>query len=93
MRISTRKDSLSDVLAGAATAIVKALKPDSPKRSCTPNTVTKSFSPNNHANLRRKHLEDLRTLHTLHEDGVLTDEEYFEQKESILSTLCGLNTS
>ena len=90
MGISARKDPLSDVLAGAATANVKALKPDSPKRSCTPSTVTKSFSPNNHANLRRKHLED---LHTLHEDGVLTDEEYFEQKESILSTLCELNTS
>ena len=91
-RKSTRKDSISDALAGAATAIVRALKPESPKqRSSMPSVMAKTFSPNSHANLRRKHLEDLRTLHDLHEDGVLTDEEYVEQKQGILSTLRELN--
>ena len=90
-RKSTRKESFGDALAGAATAIVRALKPQSPKRSSTPSGATTTFSPNSHANLRRKHLEDLRTLHSLLEDGVLTDEEYVEQKQSILSTLCQLN--
>lgn len=84
---STRKESFGDALAGAATAIVRALKPQSPKSMTTCN----SFSPNSHATLRRKHLEDLRTLHSLLEDGVLTDEEYREQKQSILSTLRQLN--
>lgn len=88
---STRKESFGDALAGAATAIVRALKPQSPKRSSTQGSATNSFSPNSHANLRRKHLEDLRTLHSLLEDGVLTDEEYREQKQSILSTLRQLN--
>ena len=87
----TRKESFGDALAGAATAIVRALKPQSPKRSSTPTGATSSVSPNSHANLRRKHLEDLRTLHSLLEDGVLTDEEYTEQKQSILSTLRQLN--
>lgn len=92
LRKSTRKDSFSDALAGAATAIVKALKPETPQRPSTSSSMTvKSFSPNSHANLRRKHLEDLRTLHSLHEDGVLTEEEYLEQKQSILSTLRELN--
>ena len=88
---ASRKESFGDALAGAATAIVRALKPQSPKRSTTPSSATNSFSPNSHANLRRKHLEDLRTLHSLLEDGVLTDEEYTEQKQSILSTLRQLN--
>ena len=85
-RKNTKRESVSDVLAGAATAIVKALrvpKKESPKRSSTQNGIAQSFSPNSHANLRRKHLEDLRTLHGLYEDGVLTDAEYKEQKQGI----------
>ena len=89
-RKTTKKESCSDVLAGAATAIVKALK-QSPKKCSTPTFVTRSFSPNSHANLRRKHLEDLRTLHSLYEDGVLSVDEYKEQKQGILSTLRVLN--
>ena len=82
---STQKESFGDALAGAATAIVRALKSQSPK------SVTNSFSPNSHANLRHKHLEYLCVLHSLLEDGVLTDEEYREQKQSILSTFHQLN--
>ena len=41
----TKKDSFGDALAGAATAIVRALKPQSPKRSSTSSGTTNSFSP------------------------------------------------
>ena len=84
----SKRESIGEVVAGAAVAIVEALK-GSPKKSTTP--VPKSFSPNNHANLRRKHLEDLRTLHSLLQDGALSDEEYKEQKMGILTSLRELN--
>lgn len=91
----TNKDSLSEVVAGAATAIVRALK-NSPKKTITtpPPAACKTaqiISPISHANLRRKHLEDLRMLHHLYDDGILSCQEYQEQKQNILSTLRELN--
>ena len=42
-----------------------------------PITIS-ALSPNNQANLRRKYLEDLRTLSQLFNDGVLSDSEFQE---------------
>ena len=86
------KESVSDALAGAATAIAnaitgKAQPTSSPVRSSQNPTYSNGLSPNNQANLRRKHLEDLRTLSQLFDDGVLTRDEFLEQKQSILSGL------
>ena len=55
-----------EVVAGAAAAIVSALKGSPKKPSSVPVSMT--YSPNNQANLRRKNLEDLRTLHSLYEE-------------------------
>lgn len=78
-----RKESLSDAITGAATALVNALS-TSPK---VPSIPKQGVSPSTHANLRRKHLEDIRILYSLYDDGILSLDEYQEQKENILITL------
>ena len=82
------KTSVSDALAGAATALTNALTGQS--KCSSPSTSTNSgnaLSPNNRANLRRKHLEDLCMLSHLRDDGVLTEGEFQEQKLCIMSGL------
>ena len=59
---------------------------DSPKRdSGTP--LSSAISPSKTVELRLKHFEQLRYLQSLLEDGVLTNEEFAEQKKNILSSL------
>ena len=55
------KTSVSDVLVGAATAITNVLTSQTSSPSTLKNSGAHShaLSPNNQANLRRKHLEDL----------------------------------
>ena len=91
-RKHARKESLSDVITNAATAFAKVLNtsPKTQDMNTSPKTQgipKQGISPNTHANLRRKHLEDMRMLHSLFEDGILSSLEYKEQKENILSTL------
>lgn len=92
-----KKESFSDAIVGAATAFTQALK--SPSVSSTQSASTSpsskrtqsiGLSPNNAANLRRHYLEDLRTLSQLLNDGVLTQTEFQEQKDKLLSGLQNL---
>ena len=88
------KESIADALAGAATAIVKVLQPqegNTPKR--VPGAIdsdTPKISPMKSATIRRSCLDDLKKLKDLHEDGVLTEEEFREEKQQILATLRSL---
>ena len=86
-----KKESVSEAIAGAATAFAHAMKtPSIPSAPSTPtsNVVLRTgLSPNNQANLRRRYLEDLRTLSQLLNDGVLNDVEFQEQKETLLNGL------
>ena len=90
-QVKSKKESVSDALVGAATAIANVLTGKSTLPSSSPAKSSSqslhSLSPNNQANLRRKHLEDLRMLSQLLDDGVLTMDEFQEQKSSILSGL------
>lgn len=87
-RQHTRKDStVSEAMVGAANALAKALNNSPKSRSISKPTSSQGISPNSHANLRRKHLEDMKMLHSMYEDGVLTTDEYQEQKENILKSL------
>ena len=88
-RKHNRKDTVGDAIAGAATAFAKALN-RSPR---SPSLSQQGISPNSHANLRRRHLEDMRMLHAMYEDGVLTPNEYQEQKADIISTLRELKSA
>ncbi len=86
---------MSDALLGAATAFAHALKTptSTPSTPSTPPSVrinSTVLSPNNQASLRRKYLEDLRMLSQLFNDGVLSDMEFQEQKDTILGGLRNL---
>jgi hypothetical protein len=84
-----QSESLSDALSGAAVAMVKALGGETPTKGCNSPTTTTSvcLSPTKSVELRMKNFEQLRYLQKLFEDGVVTEEEYVEQKRSIICAL------
>ena len=91
-RVQSKKESFSDALKGAAAVFADAIYmkspgPSSPAPSTSTPITVSALSPNNQANLRRKYLEDLRTLSQLLNDGVLSDAEFQEQKDVLLNGL------
>ena len=83
------KESMREAVTGAATAVVKMLQ-STDKNTPPPPNMTTYTSPLKAAQLRRSCLEDLKKIKELYEDGVLTDEEFREQKENILLSLKNL---
>ena len=53
-------------------------------------SVSASKSPGASIDLRMKNFEQLRYLQSLHADGILSAEEYMEQKGNILESLRNL---
>ena len=90
-----KKETMSDVMLGAATAFAHALRtPSTPTTPTRPSSrIESGLSPNNRANLRRKYLEDLRMVSELFNDGVLSSAEFKEQKDSIIAGLRKLKQS
>ena len=91
-KTSQKKESVAEALTGAAKAIVKVLQPkecNTPKRVSSDNEKLK-ISPMKSATIRRSCLDDLKKLKDLHEEGVLTEEEFREEKQQILATLRSL---
>lgn len=88
-RVQSKKESFSDALKGAVAVFANALNTPASPAPTTPASplTTSALSPNNQANLRRKYLEDLRTLSQLLNDGVLSDAEFQEQKDVLLNGL------
>ncbi len=85
---SQRKETVSDAIVGAATAFAQALNPPLSINPPSSKPVhSTGMSPNNQANLRRRYVEDLRTLSQLLNDGVLSGTEFQEQKDKLLSGL------
>ena len=60
-----------------------------PSVGASPGNV--GVSPGRSIELRMKNFEQLRYLHQLMDDGILTTTEFIEQKEKILSSLRKLN--
>ena len=81
-----KQESLSEALTSAANAFAQAFggSPACRKESVPP---TSTMSPLKAADLRMKHLEQLRFLQQLMEDGIITRDEFAEQKETVLKTL------
>lgn len=81
-----KSESLTEALTGAATAFAKVFK-TSPSRPTNPTPPGVGISPCKAAELRMKHLEQLRYIQQLMEDQILSESEFMEQKEIILNTL------
>lgn len=80
-----KQESFTEALTGAATAFAKVFA--SPGRSNQSPKASVGMSPSKVADVRMKHLEQLRYIQNLMEDQVLSENEFIEQKEIILSTL------
>ena len=88
--LGSKKPNVATALAGAATAIVKALS-GSPKKNISERVDEGAkMSPLKMATLRRNCLDDLKKLKELFEDNVLSEEEFTEEKKHILASLQGL---
>ena len=83
-----KKESLTEVVQGAATAIAKVLQPvNAPaKQNVLVDDGTK-ISPLKVATVRRSCLEDLKKLKELFDDNVLSETEFLNEKEQILIAL------
>ena len=83
------KESLVDAFAGAATAIAKAFSPK-PLQDVAAAGHSVQFSPGKKVDIRMKNLEQLRVLQSLMEDGILSRDEFTEQKHIVLQSLNNL---
>ena len=87
------KGNLVDALTGAATTVVKMLQSNANTVTVSSHTPPKTdsvragISPLKFAQLRRNCLEDLKRVKELWDDGVLTQEEFEEEKQHILNSL------
>ena len=81
-----KKESMSDIIAGAAAAIVKAITPV-PDSEPLRQEPTLGISPCRSADIRLKNLQQLKYIKELYQDNVLSESEFTEQKLSILEAL------
>ena len=90
-----RKESMTDALTGAAVAFAKTFSSsniqqakltDSVQAQVSPSTST-GISPAKAVELRGKNFQQLRCLQQLYDEGILNEQEYSEQKQSILAAL------
>ncbi len=92
------RESFTDAFVGACSAVVEAIKPPTtstqatqntppPKRVCTSADRGTVLSPGRTVELRTKYMEQLSALKKVYEDGVLTQDEFMEQKKIILGNL------
>lgn len=87
----TRKDSLTEVIVGAASAFSKAMQ--SPGQSIPQVPPCTGISPGKAVDLRSKNLQQLRSIQKLFEDNILSQDEYMEQKGIVLDSLRKINKS
>ena len=86
----SRSPALSTALSEAATAFAKAFeKQDGSRSACSDSSSSPSVgvSPGKAVDLRMKNYQQLRYIQQLHDDGILTELEYTEQKREILASL------
>lgn len=86
MSSKPKRESLSEALTIAATAVVGLLKGETPLAS-----VENSMSPGKRARVSGQYLEHLEKINKLHESGVLSKAEFDEQKEFALQNIKELN--
>ena len=86
-----KQESLSEALTSAATAFAQVFTGSAACRSETSTPplppVSVGMSPLKAADLRMKHLEQLRYLQQLMEDGIISEGEFVEQKGIVLENL------
>lgn len=85
-----RDSGLGDAIAGAAVAIVKALKSSPERKENCPTTQMMGMSPGKKVVLSGQYLKQLETIQKL-KDEVLTLSEFEQQKLCIMTNLSSLS--
>jgi len=92
--VKKKKGSTIDAFSGVVEAFAKVVErttPHShaspPAANCSVNDATPGVSPAKAANLRMKNFEQLRYLHGLFEDNIISEQELVEQKRIVLDAL------
>ena len=81
-----QQNSLSTAISGAASALMKALA-ETPRKDEERQTESCGVSPCKAVDLRMKNYQQLRYIQQLFDDGILSNAEYVEQKQCILTSL------
>ena len=84
-------DAISEVLCNAAVAITQALTPGKSNPSTSQKASLIGVSPSSKATLSNNYISQLKSLQELREMGVLSDEEFMEQKRFALNSIRKLN--
>ena len=82
-----KQDPLTEALTSVATVFAKMITTPSSAQPAGATSSTVGLSPCKAADLRMKHLEQLRCLQQLMEDNIISESEFKEQKEIIIATL------
>ena len=90
--VSNRKESLTEAITGAAVAVAKVFAPVPKTLEHVPSASNNGTSPRKSTELRFKNLEQLHLLQQLKVDGVLSQEEFMEQKKIILDAIKNLSS-
>ena len=95
-----KKESITDALTAAATAVAKAFSPlyvytsqVATASSQMPSIPIVGMSPGKSIELRMKNLQQLRYVQELYEENILSEPEFIEQKQMILDSLRKLTKS
>lgn len=88
-----RKETFSEAITGAALAFANAISPQSSKQTQAAKTSVQSgVSPMSKARLSSEYITQLKSLQELRDCGVLSAEEFIEQKTFILDNIRSINT-
>ena len=84
---SNSKDTTASALTDAAVAFAHALR-GSPVKVAATQTTT--ISPGKNVQLSQQYLQQLKTIQALRDDGILTNQEFVDEKERVMCDLCSL---
>ena len=81
------KDSVADIIAGAAVAVVQAPINPSPSPPQSSSFPQDGISPGKKVNLHQQYLQQLKMIQSLRDDGILTLDEFQNEKDNIIDNL------
>ena len=90
-----RRETFSEAMTGAALAFAKAISPQTNQQStaqAAKTPVQSGVSPMSKARLSSEYITQLESLQELRDCGVLSDEEFLEQKSFALNNIRSINT-
>ncbi len=90
LRKFPRKETISEAITGAALAFAKAISPQTNQQS-SKTPIQSGVSPMSKARVSSEYITQLKLLQQLRDCGVLSDDEFMEQKSIALDNIRSIN--